>query len=42
MASHKISLGTVEKRKLRITQARLCLSYNVLPAYNIAAKALTL
>ena len=38
MALHKISVGTVKKRKLRITQARFCLSYNGLPACNIAGK----
>ena len=42
MAFHKISVGTVKKRKLRIIQARFYLSYNVLPAYNIAGKVLTL
>ena len=42
MALHKISVGTVKKRKLRITQTRFCLSYNVLPACNIAEKVLTL
>ena len=42
MALHKISVGTVKKRKLRITQAGFGLSYNVLPACNIAGKVLTL
>ena len=42
MALHKISEGTVKKRKLRITQTRFCLSYNVLPACNIAEKVLML
>ena len=42
MALHKISVGTVKKRKVKITQTRFCLSYNVLPACNIAEKVLTL
>ena len=38
MVLHKISLGIVKKKKLRITQARFCLSYNVI----IAGKGLTI
>ena len=42
MALHRISVGTVKKRKLRITQTQFFLSYNVLLACNIAEKVLTL
>ena len=38
---HKISVGTVKKKKIKITQARFCLSYNVIPECNIVGKFLT-